>query len=110
MVNCRGRLDQTCPGFGRCLGRLGSPRIVWEDPQKQTTRHTIQRDDLLAFAGVLDTKLAGIAHNSKVCIDLVRGACLLQRKSSFSTSGTVKSVLDFLFIFSSRMEHGKGSF
>lgn len=32
-----------------------------------------QRDDLLAVAGVLDTKLAGIAHNSKVCIDLVRG-------------------------------------
>jgi hypothetical protein len=45
-----------------------------------------QRDDLLAFAGVLDTKLAGIAQSSKVSIDLVRDACLLQRKSALSTS------------------------
>ena len=45
-----------------------------------------QRDDLLAFAGVLDTKLAGIAQSSQVSIDLVRDACLLQRKSSLSTA------------------------
>jgi hypothetical protein len=45
-----------------------------------------QRDDLLAFAGVLDTKLAGIAQSSKVSIDLVRDACLLQRKSALSSA------------------------
>ncbi|MEO6322520.1 MAG: hypothetical protein ABIR56_17705 [Polaromonas sp.] len=45
-----------------------------------------QRDDLLAFDGVLDAKLGTIAQGSKDSIDLVRGACLLQRKSSLSTS------------------------
>jgi hypothetical protein len=45
-----------------------------------------QRDDLLAFAGVLDTKLETIAQNSKVSIDLVRDACLLQRRAALSSS------------------------
>jgi len=45
-----------------------------------------QRDDLLAFASVLDAKLAPIAQNSKVSIDLVRDACLLQRKFPLSSS------------------------
>ncbi len=45
-----------------------------------------QRDDLLAFAGILDAKLAGIAQGSKVALELVRDACLLQRKSSLSTA------------------------
>ncbi|MEC5218846.1 hypothetical protein RCH09_003821 [Actimicrobium sp. GrIS 1.19] len=40
-----------------------------------------QRDDLLGFAGVLDQKLATIAMNFKVSLDLVRDVCLLQRKS-----------------------------
>jgi len=39
-----------------------------------------QRDDLLAFAGVLDVKLAGIAQAAGVPDDLVRAACLLHRK------------------------------
>ena len=45
-----------------------------------------QRDDLLAFAGVLDAKLGTIAQGSKVSIDLVRDACLLQRKSALSSA------------------------
>ncbi len=45
-----------------------------------------QRDDLLAFAGVLDARLADIAHGSKVPLELVRAACLLQRKSPLSSA------------------------
>lgn len=45
-----------------------------------------QRDDLLAFAGVLDVKLANIANVSKVPLELVRAACQLQRKSSLSSA------------------------
>lgn len=60
---------------------LDSPRIR---PVRRALEN--QRDDLLAFAGVLDTKLAGIAQSSQVSIDLVRDACLLQRKSSLSTA------------------------
>jgi hypothetical protein len=44
-----------------------------------------QRDDLLAFAGVLDEKLAGIAQDSDAPLYLVRDVCLLQRKSPSST-------------------------
>jgi len=38
-----------------------------------------QRDDLLAFAGVLDAKLADVARALAVPEPLVRGACLLHR-------------------------------
>jgi hypothetical protein len=40
-----------------------------------------QRDALLAFAGVLDKKLVGIAQACSVPLRLVREVCLLQRKS-----------------------------
>ncbi|WP_208451864.1 hypothetical protein [Burkholderia cepacia] len=43
-----------------------------------------QRDDLLAFAGVLDCKLAAIAQASGVSEEAVRAACLLHRKPSTS--------------------------
>ena len=43
-----------------------------------------QRDDLLAFAGVLDEKLAGIAHAHAVPEPLVREACALHRLPSTS--------------------------
>ena len=43
-----------------------------------------QLDDLLAFAGVLDVKLAGIAQAVGVPDDLVRAACLLHRKPTTS--------------------------
>jgi hypothetical protein len=45
-----------------------------------------QRDDLLAFAAILDAKLETIAQSSKVSIDLVRDACLLQRRAALSSS------------------------
>ena len=45
-----------------------------------------QRDDVLAFAGVLDAKLADIAHGCSVLLVLVCDACLLQRKSSLSSA------------------------
>jgi hypothetical protein len=38
-----------------------------------------QRDDLLAFAGVLDKKLAHIARTHEIGEDLVREACVLHR-------------------------------
>jgi len=43
-----------------------------------------QRDDLLAFAGVLDDKLAAIAHAHVVPEPLVREACVLHRLPSTS--------------------------
>jgi hypothetical protein len=43
-----------------------------------------QRDDLLAFAGVLDEKLAAIAHVTGVPDHLVRATCLLHRKPETS--------------------------
>jgi hypothetical protein len=45
-----------------------------------------QRDDLLSFAAILDDKLTAIAQRSKVSIDLVRDACLLQRRAALSSS------------------------
>jgi hypothetical protein len=45
-----------------------------------------QRDDLLAFAGVLDKKLAGIAHAHAVSEPLVREACVLHRLPSTSSA------------------------
>lgn len=43
-----------------------------------------QRDDLLAFAGVLDKKLDAIASNAAVPPHLVRATCLLHRKADTS--------------------------
>ena len=43
-----------------------------------------QRDDLLAFAGVLDGKLDAIAQDHDLPMYLVRQACLLQRKPETS--------------------------
>ena len=43
-----------------------------------------QRDDLLAFAGVLDLKLAVIARDAAVPVHLVRATCLLHRKPTTS--------------------------
>jgi hypothetical protein len=45
-----------------------------------------QRDDLLAFAGVLDERLAGVAQRYDAPLHLVRDVCLLQRKSPSSTA------------------------
>jgi hypothetical protein len=44
-----------------------------------------QRDDLLAFAGVLDAKLADIAYVHLIAEPLVREACMLHRLPSTST-------------------------
>ncbi|SEA59643.1 hypothetical protein SAMN05192564_102306 [Paraburkholderia sartisoli] len=43
-----------------------------------------QRDDLLAFAGVLDENLDAIAHTYDVAPELVRATCLLHRKPDTS--------------------------
>jgi hypothetical protein len=45
-----------------------------------------QRDDLLAFAGVLDNKLAGIARTLKISLSHVREACMLHRLPTTSTA------------------------
>jgi hypothetical protein len=45
-----------------------------------------QRDDLLAFAGVLDKKLAAIAQTLEISQSLVREACLLHRRPDTSTA------------------------
>src|SRR3954467_6229696 len=53
-----------------------------EDPRRiRPVRVALQnqRDDLLAFAGVLDAKLAGIARTHAISEPLVREACMLDR-------------------------------
>ena len=45
-----------------------------------------QRDDLLAFAGILDAKLADIAHAHLIPEPLVREACVLHRLATTSTA------------------------
>ena len=45
-----------------------------------------QRDDLLAFAGVLDDKLAAIAQAHAIAEPLVRDACVLHRLPSTSSA------------------------
>jgi hypothetical protein len=53
-----------------------------EDPRRiRPVRVALQnqRDDLLAFAGVLDAELAGIARAHAICEPLVREACVLHR-------------------------------
>jgi len=45
-----------------------------------------QRDDLLAFVGVLDAKLADIAQTHAIAEPLVRDACLLHRLLSTSSA------------------------
>jgi len=53
-----------------------------EDPRRiRLVRVALQnqRDDLLAFAGVLDEKLAGIAQAHAISEPLVRDACVLHR-------------------------------
>jgi hypothetical protein len=45
-----------------------------------------QRDNLLAFAGVIDTKLIAIAQAHAIAETLVREACLLHRLPSTSTA------------------------
>ena len=45
-----------------------------------------QRDQLLAFAGVLDQKLADIAQRFKLPLQAVREVCLLHRKPNTSTA------------------------
>src|SRR3954452_5113429 len=45
-----------------------------------------QRDDLLAFAGVLDDKLADIAQAHTIAEPLVREACLLHRLPTTSSA------------------------
>ena len=45
-----------------------------------------QRDDLLAFTGVLDDKLATIAHAHQLPEHIVRAVCVLHRKPSTSPS------------------------
>jgi hypothetical protein len=58
-----------------------------EDPSRIGTMRVAlqnQRDDLLAFAGVLDEKLAAIARTAVVPDYLVRQTCLLHRKPDTS--------------------------
>ena len=43
-----------------------------------------QRDDLLAFAGVIDVKLEAISQTHNLSMSLVRQACVLHRKPSTS--------------------------
>jgi hypothetical protein len=45
-----------------------------------------QRDDLLAFAGVLDDKLIAVARAQELSVSLVREACVLHRLSTASAA------------------------
>ena len=60
-----------------------------EDPRRiRPVRVALQnqRDDLLAFAGILDEKLAAIAQANQISEPLVRDACLLHRLPSTSST------------------------
>jgi hypothetical protein len=54
--------------------RIGKVRVALQN----------QRNDLLAFAGVLDGKLEAIAQTHELPMSVVRQACVLQRKSETS--------------------------
>ena len=54
--------------------RIGKVRVALQN----------QRDDLLAFAGVLDSKLEAIAQTHELPMAVVRQACVLQRKPDTS--------------------------
>ena len=71
--------------FDFIVAQLG--RREHEDPRRIRPVRTAlqnQRDDLLAFAGVLDDKLIGIAQAHGLPEHLVRAACMLHRKPSTS--------------------------
>jgi hypothetical protein len=59
-----------------------------EHPKIRILRKSLhnQRDELLAFAGVLDQKLAEIAHRFKMPLQKVRDVCLLHRKQPTSNA------------------------
>jgi hypothetical protein len=63
-------------GEGQDPSRIGTLRRALQN----------QRDDLLAFAGVLDEKLDVIARTHDVAPDLVRATCVLRRKSETSSA------------------------
>jgi hypothetical protein len=58
------------------VGRIRPVRVALQN----------QRDDLLAFAGVLDKKLAAIAQTHEIGEDLVREACVLHRLPGTATA------------------------
>ena len=61
------------------------PEDPWRiRPVRVALQH--QRDDLLAFAGLLDAELAGIARAHAVSEPLVREACLLHRLPTTSSA------------------------
>ena len=61
-------------------------REIEDAPRIRPVRVALQnqRDHLLAFAGVLDDKLAAIAHAHAIAEPLVREACLLHRMPTTS--------------------------
>jgi hypothetical protein len=75
------KLDYTIADAGQGL-RAGHARRI--RPVRVALRN--QRDDLLAFAGVLDKKLAGIAQTLEISRPLVREACVLHRLPTTSTA------------------------
>jgi len=66
------------------LARLEPEDVRRIHPVRVALRN--QRDDLLAFAGVLDTKLIGIARTLEISPSHVREACMLHRLASTSTA------------------------
>lgn len=78
-------LDIRIDMFDFIVAELG--RRESDDPRRiRPVRIALQnqRDDLLAFAGVLDDKLATIARVHELPEHLVRAACVLHRKPSTS--------------------------
>lgn len=73
--------------FDFIVAELGRRESI--DPRRiRPVRVTLQnqRDDLLAFAGMLDNKLATIARAHQLPEHVVRSACVLHRKPSTSPS------------------------
>ena len=65
--------------------RAGKP---YPSIRKLRTALHNQRDQMLAFAGVLDQKLADIAQRFELPLQAVRDVCLLHRKPNTSKSAS----------------------
>jgi len=72
-------IQRQCEGLANTLQRLATGATSRRKALQAGIRRAGQRDHLLAFAGVLDAKLAAIARAHTVPEPLVREACVLHR-------------------------------
>jgi hypothetical protein len=76
--------------------RIGQVRVALQN----------QRNDLLAFAGVLDGQLEVIAQTHKLPMSVVRQACVLQRKPDRYIPCVLAALVPTMFSDGSQMSRG----